>query len=213
MGVILISQVLSDFVGEVKANINTEIQTRTIEESDLERIKTKYGEEFLKSLVRAEVGVAMFQNAEYNKGKPYFVNFRPILHNTRRLSDEELGKYNKYNEIIDDFENQINQLEKEKVDIFDLKMELKLIKDKLMTGNFSVVDIYVEGLGPRLQKQWEKIGKKPKKAEKKLLDASEIQKSVEEAKKAREIYEKEELKKKKVEEKKVETENSSSPSS
>ena len=213
MGVILISQVLSDFVGEVKANINTEIQTRTIEESDLERIKTKYGEEFLKSLVRAEVGVAMFQNAEYNKGKPYFVNFRPILHNTRRLSDEELGKYNKYNEIIDDFENQINQLEKEKVDIFDLKMELKLIKDKLMTGNFSVVDIYVEGLGPRLQKQWEKLGKKPKKAEKKLLDASEIQKSVEEAKKAREIYEKEELKKKKIEEKKVEAENSGSPSS
>ncbi len=200
MGVVLISQVLSDFVGEVKANINTEIQTRTIEESDLERIKTKYGEEFLKSLVRAEVGVAMFQNAEYNKGKPYFVNFRPILHNTRRLSDEELEKYNKYNDLIDDFENQINQLEKEKVDIFDLRMELKLIKDKLMTGNFSVVDIYVEGLGPRLQKQWEKIGKKPKKIEKKLLDAAEIEKSVEEAKKAREIYEKEEIKKKKLEE-------------
>ena len=108
MGVVLISQVLSDFVGEVKANINTEIQTRTIEESDLERIKTKYGEEFLKSLVRAEVGVAMFQNAEYNKGKPYFVNFRPILHNTRRLSDEELEKYNKYNDIIDDFESQVD---------------------------------------------------------------------------------------------------------
>jgi len=58
-----------------------------------------------------------------------------------------------------------------------------------------------------------KMGKKPKKAEKKLLDASEIQKSVEEAKKAREIYEKEELKKKKIEEKKVEAENSGSPSS
>ncbi len=197
MGVILISQVLSDFVGEVKANINTEIQTRTVEESDLERIKTKYGEEFLKSLVRAEVGVAMFQNAEYNKGKPYFVNFRPILHNTRRLSDEELEKYNKYNDLIDDFENQINQLENEKVDIFDLKMELKLIKGKLMTGNFSVVDIYIEGIAPRLQKQWEKIGKKPKKVEKKLLDESELKKSSEEAKKAREIFEKEEQKKQK----------------
>ncbi len=195
MGVILISQVLSDFVGEVKANINTEVQTRTIEESDLERIKTKYGEEFLKSLVRAEVGVAMFQNAEYNKGKPYFINFRPILHNTRRLPDEELEKYNKYNEVIDDFENQINQLEKEKVDVFDLKMELKLIKDKLMTGNFSVVDIYVEGLGPRLQKQWEKLGKKPKKLEKKLVDVAEIKQSVEEAKKARAAYEKEAAKK------------------
>ncbi|MFH1638240.1 MAG: hypothetical protein ABIB71_07475, partial [Candidatus Woesearchaeota archaeon] len=42
MGVLLISQVLSDFLGEIKANINTEIQTRTAEEGDLERIKTKY---------------------------------------------------------------------------------------------------------------------------------------------------------------------------
>ena len=207
IGVMLVSQVLSDFVGEIKANINTEIQMRTRDEGDLGRIKIKYGEEFLQSLVKASVGVGMFVNTSYNKGKPYFINFRPILHNTRRLSDEELEKYNKYNEIIDDFENQVEQLDQEKVDTFDLKMELKLIKDKLMTGSFSVVDIYIEGLGPRLQKQWEKIGKKPKKIEKKLIDVSEIKKSVEEAKKAREVYEKEELKKKKVEEKKEESEN------
>jgi hypothetical protein len=207
IGVMLVSQVLSDFVGEIKANINTEIQMRTRDEGDLGRIKIKYGEEFLQSLVKASVGVGMFVNTSYNKGKPYFINFRPILHNTRRLSDEELEKYNKYNDMIDDFESQVEQLDKEKVDTFDLKMELKLIKDKLMTGNFSVVDIYVEGLGPRLQKQWEKIGKKPKKLEKKLIDISEIEKSVQEAKKAREIYEKEELKKKKVEEKKEEAEN------
>ena len=207
IGVMLVSQVLSDFVGEIKANINTEIQMRTRDEGDLGRIKIKYGEEFLQSLVKASVGVGMFVNTAYNKGKPYFINFRPILHNTRRLSDEELEKYNKYNEIIDDFDNQIEQLEKEKIDTFDLKMELKLIKDKLMSGNFSVVDIYIEGIGPRLQKQWEKLGKKPKKLEKKLIDASEIQKSVEEARKARAIYEKEELKKKKIEEKKVEAEN------
>ncbi len=207
IGVMLVSQVLSDFVGEIKANINTEIQMRTRDEGDLGRIKVKYGEEFLQSLVKASVGVGMFVNTSYNRGKPYFINFRPILHNTRRLSDEELEKYNKYNDIIDDFENQIDQLDKEKIDIFDFKMELKLIKDKLMTGNFSVVDIYVEGLGPRLQKQWEKIGKKPKKVEKKLLDLSEIEKSVEEAKKARAVYEKEEQKKQKKEEKKAEVEN------
>ena len=128
----LISQVLNDFVGEIKANINTEIQTRTLEENDLGRIKTKYGEEFLKSLVRAEVGVAMFQNAEYNNGKPYFVNFRPILHNTRRLSDDELQQYNDYNNSADDIGFQIEELEKLKVDVFDLKMELKLVKDKIM---------------------------------------------------------------------------------
>ncbi|HKL23631.1 MAG TPA: DUF87 domain-containing protein, partial [Candidatus Nanoarchaeia archaeon] len=116
LGVMLISQVLNDFVGEIKANINTELQTRTLEESDLERIRTKYGEGFLKSLVRAEVGVVMFQNAEYNRGRPYFINFRPILHSTRRLPDEELEKYNKYNDLVDDLEYSIDALEKEKVD-------------------------------------------------------------------------------------------------
>ena len=203
VGVILISQVLSDFVGEIKANINTEIQTRTLEESDLERIRTKYGEEFLKTLVRAEVGVAMFQNAEYNHGRPYFINFRPILHNTRRLSDEELEKYNEYNDIIDDLEYQIEQLEQEKVDVFDLRMELKLVKDKLMSGSFSVVDIYLESLKPRIEKEWDKLGKKPKKREIKLVAEEEIKKSVEEAKKERakiEKKEKEKEEKKEVEE-------------
>ncbi|MGV8152535.1 MAG: helicase HerA domain-containing protein [Candidatus Nanoarchaeia archaeon] len=204
MGVMLVSQVLSDFVGEVKANINTEAQMRTIEESDLERIRSRYGEEFLKSLVRAEVGVGLFQNAEYNRGRPYFVQFRPILHNTRRLSDEELEKYNTYNDAVDDLEDQIDQLEAEKVDVFDLKMELKLVKDKIMTGNFAIVDIYLEGLKPRVEKQWEKLGKKPKKRELQLVDETEIQKSVEEAKKARDKFVAEQKKNEPKEEKKEE---------
>ncbi len=197
MGVMLVSQVLSDFVGEIKANISTEVQMRTRDEGDLGRIKTKYGELFLQSLVKASAGVGMFVNPAHNKAKPYFINFRPILHNTRRLSDEELEKYNKYNEIVDDMEYQIEQLEKIKIDVFDLKMEIKLIKDKVMTGNFSVVDIYIEGLKPRLEKQWQKLGKKPKKLVRKLADLSEIKKSVEEAKKAREKFEKEQSDKKK----------------
>lgn len=184
-GVMLVSQVLSDFVGEIKANINTEVQMRTRDESDLNRIKTKYGEEFLQSLIKASVGVGMFVNPRYNKGKPFFVNFRPILHNTRRLTDEVLEQYNKYGEMIDDIEYQIEQLEAEKVDAFDIKMELKLVKDKLMTGNFTVVDIYLEGLKPRLEKQWETLGKKPKKKELELVDASEVEASLKAAEKER----------------------------
>src|SRR3989339_527581 len=183
IGVMLISQVLNDFVGEIKANINTEVQTRTLEESDLERIKTKYGEGFLKSLVRAEVGVAMFQNAEYNRGRPYFINFRPILHSTRRLPDEELEKYNRYNDLVDDLADQMLQLEKEGIDIFDLKMELKLIKDKIMSGSFSVVEIYLEGLKPRIEKEWEKLGKKPKPRLLELANEEDVKKAVEEKKK------------------------------
>lgn len=182
LGLILISQVMNDFVGEIKANINTEIQARTVEEGDLERIKSRYGEEYLKSLVKSEVGVSMFQNAEYNRGLPYFINFRPILHNTRRLSDEELEKYNQYNDKVEDLEYQVEQLEELKVDTFDLKMELKLIKGKIMTGNFAVVDIYLEGLVPRVKKQWEKLGKTPKKKEITLVSLDEIKKSIEKAK-------------------------------
>ena len=182
-GVTLISQVLSDFAGQIKANISTEIQLRTRDEGDLDRIKTKYGEEFLQSLVKASVGVGMFVNPAYNHARPYFINFRPILHNTRRLPDEELERYNEYNDQVEDLEYQVEQLEELKVDIFDLKMELKLVKDKIMVGNFSVVDIYLEGLKPRMTKQWEKLGKKPKKKKIELVDLDEIKKSVEEAKK------------------------------
>mgnify|MGYP001503140327 CR=1 FL=1 len=48
VGLLLISQVLSDFVGEVKANIGTEIQMGTRYEGDLERVSMKYGEDALK---------------------------------------------------------------------------------------------------------------------------------------------------------------------
>ncbi|MCD4771342.1 DUF853 family protein [archaeon] len=180
-GVTLISQVLSDFAGQIKANISTEIQMRTRDEGDLDRIKTKYGDEFLQSLVKASTGVGMFVNPAYNHANPYFINFRPILHNTRRLPDEDLEKYNKYNDQVDDLEYQVEQLEELKIDVFDLKMELKLVKDKIMVGNFSVVDIYLEGLTPRIVKQWEKLGKKPKKKQIELASLEEIKKSVAEA--------------------------------
>jgi hypothetical protein len=190
-GVMLVSQVLSDFVGEIKANINTEVQMRTRDESDLNRIKTKYGENFLQSLIKASVGVGMFVNSKYNSGRPYFVNFRPILHNTKRLTDDILEQYNKYGMIIDDLEYQIKQLEELKIDIFDLKMELKLVKDKLASGNFTVVDIYLEELGPRVKEKWIAIKKKPKKLEIELIREDTITSSLSEAKKTREKWQNE----------------------
>lgn len=204
LGVMLVSQVLNDFVGEIKANISTEVQMRTRDEGDLNRIKIKHGEEFLQSLVKASAGVGMFSNPAYNHARPYFINFRPILHNTRRLTDEELEEYNKYNEQVDELEFYIDELEKEKVDTFDLKMELKLIKDKIMSGSFSVVEIYLEGLKPRVQKEWEKLGKKAPERKLELLSEEEIKASIAEAKakhdseKAKEVKEKKEAEKKEI---------------
>ncbi|MCK5281913.1 MAG: carboxypeptidase regulatory-like domain-containing protein [Nanoarchaeota archaeon] len=178
VGLILISQVLSDFPSEVLGNINTEIQMRTRDEGDLNRIKEEYGEDILKSVVKAAIGTGVIENAAYNKGKPYFVTFRPVLHSLERLSDKELEDYNKYNKTIADIEYELEQLKEEGIDTFDLELELKLAKDKVKSGNFNMVDIYIEGLKPRVDKQWDKLGKKPKERKIRLANIEELKKEL-----------------------------------
>ncbi|MBW2964502.1 hypothetical protein KY363_03505, partial [Candidatus Woesearchaeota archaeon] len=161
------------------------------DEGDLDRIKMQYGEEYIQSLVKSPVGSGMVQNGAWNRGKPYYVTFRPILHSVVRLTDEDLDKYNHFNQIVEQLEYELEQLEGLKQDVFDLKLELKLAKDKIKSGNFNMVQIYLDGLTPRIQKMWDKTGQKPKKLEIKLLDASAIEEAVakakeEKAKKAKE---------------------------
>jgi tetratricopeptide (TPR) repeat protein len=207
IGILMISQVLADFVGQIKANINTEIQMRTRDEGDLNRIKEKYGTEVLQGLVKASVGSGMVENPTYNRGRPYFVSFRPLLHNTQRLPDEELEKYNKWNEVIEDLGYQLEQLEELKQDVFDLKLQLKLSLDKVKSGNFNMVEIYLQEVIPRSQKFWEKLGKKPKKREIKTVDLSalkeDLKKAEDERKKATEQEKKDAPAAAKAEEKKV----------
>ena len=205
IGLMLISQVLTDFVGETKANINTEIQMRTRDQGDLDRIKNKYGDYMLQSLLKASTGTGMIENAAYNRGNPYFVSFRPLLHEHARLSDEELENYNKYNEIIDDLDYEIEQLKDDGIDVFDIKLELKMALDKVKSGNFNMVNIYLEGLKPKIKGFWDKLGKQPKKREIKLVNKEELEKEFEKAKKAREEFEKDSEKSKKAEEKKEKT--------
>jgi hypothetical protein len=85
-------------------------------------------------------------------------------------------------------EYEFDQLEELKQDVFDLRLELKLSKDKIKSGNFNMVKIYLDGLTPRVQKMWDKLGKQPKKVEIQLLDTSEMDaelaKAKEEKKKA-----------------------------
>jgi len=201
VGLLLISQGLTDFIGEIKANINTQIQMRTRNETDLARLKEEYGDDVMKSIVKATVGTGMVENAAYNNGKPYFVNFRPILHEVKRLSDEELDNYNKYNAIIDDLEYQLEQLRELKQDTFDLELELKLAKDKVKSGNFNMVDIYLEGLTPRLKEVWKKLGKTPKKKQVRFVSESELMEDFNKAKKDREKPQNEEKKPKSEESK------------
>ncbi|HZX45078.1 MAG TPA: hypothetical protein VFF28_05340, partial [Candidatus Nanoarchaeia archaeon] len=195
VGLVLISQVLNDFVGEIKANIGTEIQVRTLYEGDLNRISMKYGEDMVKSIVKAAVGTGMVENAEYNKGRPYFVSFRPLLHNPHRLPDQELEQYHKYEEIISDIEYQIEQLGEIQFDTFDLKLELKLLEEKTKSGAFKMVDIYLESIRSKLKDVWDKLGKEPKKKELELIPLEEIMQGIEKARKERKKKTKDEEKK------------------
>ena len=103
------------------------------------------------------------------------------MHNTQRLADEELEKYNKFNELIDDLSYQLEQLEAEKQDVFDLKLQLKLALDKVKGGNFNMVDIYLQEVIPRLEKMWIKLGKKPKKREIKTVDLKSLKEDLKKA--------------------------------
>ncbi|MFH1850684.1 MAG: helicase HerA-like domain-containing protein [archaeon] len=185
IGLILISQVLTDFVGETKANINTEIQMRTRDQGDLDRIKNKYGGYMLQSLLKASTGTGMVENSAYNRGEPYFIAFKPLMHMHARLEDDVLEKYNKYNDIVDDLAWQLEQLKEYDVDTFDLELDLKLAKDKVKSGTFNMVDIYLEGLAPRVKTHWQKLGKMPRKKEAEIVSDDELQREFELAKKAR----------------------------
>ncbi|MFH1364991.1 MAG: DUF87 domain-containing protein [archaeon] len=188
IGLVLISQVLSDFVGEIKANIGTEIQLGTRYEGDLERINLKYGEDMLKSVVKSPVGTGMFVNPEYNNGRPYFISFRPLLHSIKRLSDKDLEIYGRYFDIVEDLDYQVEQLKKLKVDAIDLELELRLIKKKIKAGQFTMADMYLESLNPMMASQWKKIGRSPQRMQKKRIEKEEIMKGVETAKREREKY-------------------------
>jgi len=191
IGLVLISQVLSDFVGEIKANIGTEMQMGTKYEGDLERINMKYGEDVLKSVVKAPIGTGMVVNSEYNYGKPYFISFRPLLHSTKRLSNEELKKYEEYFEIVEDLEYQAEKIKEKGVDVLDIELEIKLAKGKVKEGQFQMADMYLETLKPSIEEYWKNLGKTPEHLVKEKISRTEVERGILKAKEERKKFIKE----------------------
>jgi hypothetical protein len=58
--------------------------------------------------------------------------------------------------------------------------------DKVKSGNFNMVNIYLEGLTPRIKGHWEKLGKTPEKRKVMLIDDSQMRKELEVAAKEKE---------------------------
>jgi hypothetical protein len=152
IGLVMISQVLQDFKGAIRAVIATEIQMRTKYEGDVKRVQTKYGWEFSSSIPKLEIGTGMIQNAEFNEGKPWFIKFRPLLHSPFRLTDDEMGKYDEFMEEIENVTKEIEKMKKKKIDTYDIELELKLAKEKLSTGQMRMAETYIESVRARMKK-------------------------------------------------------------
>jgi hypothetical protein len=90
IGLLMISQVLTDFKGAIRGNIGTEIQMRTRYEGDIKRVKTRHGTNISSLIAKMPTGLGMIESSDYNKGMPYFVEFRPIQHSPFKLIDSIL---------------------------------------------------------------------------------------------------------------------------
>ena len=156
IGLVMISQVLQDFKGAIRAVIATEIQMRTKYEGDVKRVQTKYGWEFSASIPKLEIGTGMTQNAEFNDGKPWFIRFRPLLHSPFRLTDDELDKYDEFMKEIEILKEKSKILNKKKIDTYDIDLELRLAKDKISTGQMKMAENYLESVRSRIKEMEKK---------------------------------------------------------
>jgi hypothetical protein len=97
------------------------------------------------------IGVALFQNPKYNSGKPWFINFRPPLHNPHKLSEEDLSSYDRFTQELSDLRKQIDGLSASGTDVSDYELDFKLASNKLKEGKFKMADIYIKNLKDQIQ--------------------------------------------------------------
>ncbi|NOQ55827.1 MAG: DUF87 domain-containing protein, partial [Nanohaloarchaea archaeon] len=151
LGLFMISQVLADFKGAIKANVANEIQLRTKYNGDIQRIKQRYGPDYATRVARLTVGAGLIQNPEYNEGKPWFIQFRPLRHDTGRLSNEELDVYMGLKKSIDEIASKIAKFKSKGVDTYDIEIELNMARTKLQQGVFKMSETYIQSLKARLE--------------------------------------------------------------
>ena len=89
IGLLMISQVLTDFKGAIRGNIGTEIQMHTRYEGDIKRVRERHGTAVSKLISKLPTGLGLVECADYNKGNPYFIEFRPLLHSPYKLTEQE----------------------------------------------------------------------------------------------------------------------------
>ncbi len=178
IGLVLISQVLTDFKGAIRANIETETQFRTKYSGDINRVKAKYGVVYSSFTAKLPTGTGMYQNPEFNDGKPYFIEFRPLYHNPLGLTDaererivyivEKPGEEEKYlqKRFRKSKAGEMGRVEKIKIFRKYLRKKRRLLKKKLKKKDLKRIKRKKTKKKPK-KKTFKKIKKTVKKAKKK----------------------------------------------
>jgi hypothetical protein len=148
IGLLLTSQVLTDFKAVIRANVETEIQFRTSYEGDINRVKEKYSTIFAKMIPKLKTGIGMLQNPEYNNANPYFIRFRPLLHSPHQIPKKKIEEIQSYREKILELEKRINELGDKAT---DLKISIELAKEKLRQGMLEMVRYYIEDIEAKIK--------------------------------------------------------------
>jgi len=77
---ILITHSLIDFAPFGLGSMGTEIWFKTSQTEDYERARRRFGPEYATLLPSLRTGEGMIANIDYNYGRPWFVEFRPLYH-------------------------------------------------------------------------------------------------------------------------------------
>jgi len=80
IGIIFVSETASDIHSGFSHNFGTKIHFKTRHASDIDKVKGEHGFEYANELFKKEVGTALVHNNNWNHGKAFYVDFRPIMH-------------------------------------------------------------------------------------------------------------------------------------
>lgn len=150
VGVIMISQVLMDFKAAIRTNIGTEMQMRTKYAGDVKRVEAKYGPKYSATLPKLQVGTGLVQNPKYNLGKPFFVDFRPLLHDTQKITETVYQEIVKNQERIAAISDLIADRKDKGIDVSDIEIEFKLAKEKLKSGRIKIANLYFDSIEEKI---------------------------------------------------------------
>ena len=69
-------------------------------EGDIKRVRERHGEVISNLSAKLPTGLGMGECADYNKGLPYFIEFRPLLHSPYKLTETEMKKLIKKGTLV-----------------------------------------------------------------------------------------------------------------